>query len=207
MIVGAVPAAGSGTRMGRPKGTLVVGGRRLVDAATAALREGGCGAVVAVVRDGVDVPGASAVVNQDPDRGLRSSLDLAVSAALAIAPDAAAIAVLLADLPGAGADAVRAVVGAWQPGRVALARYADGSGHPIVMSPVMWRDALALSEPDEGARRYLAANVDLVDQVDAPGSALDLDTPDELAAWLEVRSATTRVRLTPGEGVTSRESE
>ena len=60
---------------------------------------------------------------------------------------------------------------------------------------------------DLSVRRYLAANVDLVDQVDAPGSALDLDTPDELASWLEVRSSTTGVRLTPGEGVTSRESE
>ena len=163
--------------MGRPKATLVVAGVRLVDRAVAALRDGGCDDVIAVVRSGVGVPGAITVTNPDPERGLRSSLDLA----LRVAPDATAIAVLLADLPGVGPEAVRAVIGAWRPGRVALARFADGSGHPIVMSPAMWQAALALAGPDEGARRYLAANPELLDEVAVAGSAADLDTRDDLA--------------------------
>jgi len=74
----------------------------------AALADGGCASVLAVVRYGVDVPGAHLLVNDDPERGIRSSLALAVDAA-----DGDALAVLLVDLPGVSADAIRAVVAAW----------------------------------------------------------------------------------------------
>ena len=179
-VAGAVLAAGSGVRMGTPKGELVVGGMRLVDRAVAALRDGGCDPVLAVVRGGVVVPDSRAVVNPDPDRGMRSSLALAVEAA----GDADALAVLLADVPGQGAAAVRAVLSGWQTGRIAVARYADGSrGHPIVMPVPLWRHALASAGPDAGARALLADRADLIDEVDAPGDPADLDTPADLAAW------------------------
>jgi molybdenum cofactor cytidylyltransferase/nicotine blue oxidoreductase len=176
VIVGVVLAAGSGSRMGRPKGELVVGGVRLVDRAVSALHDGGCERVIAVVRPGVQVPSADAVENPDPERGMRSSIELAIEAAA----DADAVAVLPADMPGVGAAAVRAVLGGWRPGRVALAHYPDGSGHPVVMAPSLWHQALRVAGPDEGARRYLAANEGLVDLVPAAGHASDLDTPADL---------------------------
>lgn len=179
-IAGAVLAAGSGVRMGAPKGELVVGGMRLVDRAVAALRGGGCDPVLAVVRAGVVVPDARAVVNPDPDRGMRSSLALAVEAA----GDADALAVLLADVPGQGGAAVRAVLSGWRAGRIAVACYGDGSrGHPIVMPIPLWSEALARAGPDEGARALLAGRPDLVDEIDAPGDPTDLDTPADLDAW------------------------
>ncbi len=57
-VAGAVLAAGSGTRMGRPKAELVVAGVRLLDRAVTVLREAGCDPVVAVVRDATPVAGA-----------------------------------------------------------------------------------------------------------------------------------------------------
>lgn len=176
MIAGAVLAAGSGTRMGQPKATIVVDGVRLVDRAVTALRAAGCAEVVAVVRAHTDVPGALVVVNPEPDLGLRSSLTLAVQAT----PDADAIAVVLVDMPGVGAEAIRSVTAAWRPGRVAVARYGDESGHPIVMSPQLWRMALTTAGPDEGARQFLATHGDLVDEVAAAGERIDLDTPEDL---------------------------
>ena len=179
VIAGAVLAAGSGTRMGGPKADLVVGGTRLVDRAVAALAAAGCAPVVAVVRDGTQVAGAKPVVNPDPERGMRSSLALAVDAA----GDADALAVVLVDAPGIGAGAIRAVVDAWRPGRIATARYSGRRGHPVVMAPALWREALDLAAPDEGARPLLNARPELVDEVDVPGDPTDLDTPDDLASW------------------------
>jgi molybdenum cofactor cytidylyltransferase/nicotine blue oxidoreductase len=176
VIVGVVLAAGSGRRMGRPKGELVVRGVRLVDRAVSALHDGGCDRVIAVVRPGVQVPSADAIENPHPERGMRSSIELAIEAAA----DADAVAVLPADMPGVGAAGVRAVLGGWRPGRVALAQYPDGSAHPVVMAPNLWHEALRLAGPDEGARRYLAANEGLVDLVPAAGYASDLDTPADL---------------------------
>jgi CTP:molybdopterin cytidylyltransferase MocA len=174
-----VLAAGSGSRMGRPKADLVVAGERLLDRAISVLREAGCDPVLAVVRDGTPVTDAQRLVNPDPDRGMRSSLALAVAAARG----ADALAVLLVDLPGVGADAVRAVVTAWQPGRIAVARYGSRRGHPTVMSPELWGEALDCAGADEGARALLAARPELLDEVAVAGDGTDLDTPADLESW------------------------
>lgn len=165
--------------MGGPKAELVVGGRRLLDRAVAALREGGCDPVIAVVRAGTEVAGAIRVVNPEPDRGMRSSLGLAVE----VAPDGDALAVLLVDVPGVGADAVRAVVAGWQPGRIAIGRYRGRRAHPTVMGLELWRAALGLAGADEGARALLASRPQLVDEIDVPGDPRDLDTAEDLRAW------------------------
>jgi molybdenum cofactor cytidylyltransferase/nicotine blue oxidoreductase len=166
--------------MGRPKAELVVAGVRLVDRAVRILREGGCDPVIAVVRPGTAAPGALVVENPEPDRGMRSSLGLAVEAAAG----ADALAVVLVDLPGLTAGAVGAVADAWSPGRVAVASYAGRRGHPTVMAPALWREALAAAGEDEGARRLFAARPELVDEVAVRGDPTDLDTPAELQRWL-----------------------
>jgi len=132
------------------------------------------------VRAGVDVAGARVVVNPDPERGMRSSLALAVDAAEGAAD---ALAVLLVDTPGVGAQAVREVLAAWTPGRIALARYGARRGHPTVMSPALWREALEGADGDEGARALLARRPDLVDEISVDGDPTDLDTAQDLARW------------------------
>lgn len=178
-IAAAVLAAGAGRRMGRPKAEIVIAGERLIDRAVRLARQAGCEPVIAVVRDATVVNGAVPVVNPAPERGMRSSLSLAADAA----GQSPALAVLLVDAPGLNADAIRAVVDAWRPGRIAVGRYASGRGHPTVMSPQLWRAALEVAGPDEGARTYLAEHSELVDEVDVPGEPGDLDTPDDLARW------------------------
>lgn len=175
-----VLAAGSGRRMGSPKAVLRINGVRLVDRAVTALAEGGCDDIVAIVRTGVDVPGARVVVNPDPERGMRSSLALALAA---VDPDADALAVLLVDTPGVGAAAVRTVVARWTPGRVSIASYAGRRGHPTVMSLELWRAALELAGDDEGARALLSRRPELVDEIPAEGDQTDLDSPVDLANW------------------------
>jgi CTP:molybdopterin cytidylyltransferase MocA len=165
--------------MGRPKADLVVDGVRLLDRAIGAAAAAGCRPVLAVVRPGTQHADAQLVVNPEPDRGMRSSLALAVEAV----PEADALAVLLVDAPGITADAIRTVVAAWRPGRIAVGRYGARRGHPTVMAPDLWRAALALAGPDEGARALLAARPELVDEIDVAGDPADLDTPADLARW------------------------
>jgi len=181
-VVGLVLAAGSGSRMGRPKAEVTLEGVRLLDRAVAVLSAAGCADIVAVVRRDTSVGGARAVVNDDPDRGMRSSLALGIDAASEPAPDA--VAVILVDTPGITADAVRAVLAAWRPGRIAVATYDRRRGHPTVMAPDLWRRALALAGPDEGARALLRVEADAVDEIAVDGDPTDLDTPDELATWV-----------------------
>ena len=187
-VCGAVLAAGLGTRMGRPKADLVVDCVRLLDRAAGVLAAAGCSPVVAVLAPGAQAPPDPAVrvvPNPDPGRGMRSSLELAVAAA----GPAAALAVLLVDTPGIGPAAVRATVAAWRPGRVAVGAYGGRQGHPVVMAPDRWRQALALAGPDEGARGLLRNRPDLVDLVEVAGDPADLDTPDDVRAWTHRRGS------------------
>jgi molybdenum cofactor cytidylyltransferase/nicotine blue oxidoreductase len=55
------------------------------------------------------------------------------------------------------------------------------------MSPALWRDALALADADEGARRFLAAHPELVDEIPVQGDPDDLDTPQDLKRWRDHR--------------------
>jgi molybdenum cofactor cytidylyltransferase/nicotine blue oxidoreductase len=178
-IVGAVLAAGAGVRLGAPKATVVLDGERLVDRAVRTLAGAGCAEVIAVARTGLAVAGARVVVNPEPERGMRSSLELAVDAAGA----ARALAVVLVDLPGLTPDGVRQVIDAWRPGRIAVAGYGGRRGHPTVMSPALWRDAIKLAGPNEGARALLRSRPDLVDEIPVEGDPADLDTPADLARW------------------------
>lgn len=178
-LVGLVLAAGLGRRMGGPKAEIVVGGLRLVDRATEALREAGCGSVVAVVPPGVEAD-AITVANPQAALGMRSSLAAGIEA---VAQAADAVVVTLADMPGVTATAIAQVVAQWRPGRIAMAVSGGRRVHPIIMSPQMWREAVEMADADEGARRYLVLNEDRIDEAPVAINAADLDTPGDLAGW------------------------
>jgi molybdenum cofactor cytidylyltransferase/nicotine blue oxidoreductase len=182
-VAAAVLAAGAGTRLGGPKAEVVIAGERLVDRAVRVARSAGCEPVFAVVRAATTVPDAVTLVNPEPERGQRGSLTLAVEAASDWVAGVEALAVLLVDTPGVGVDAVRAVIRGWHPGRIAVGRYGGQRGHPIVMAPPLWAQALRLAGVDEGARALLRARPELVDEVPVPGDPTDLDTPADLERW------------------------
>lgn len=177
-VSGVVLAAGAGTRLGGPKAEVVIAGERLLDRAVRVLSEGGCGDVVAVVRAGTRADGAVVVVNPDPDRGMGSSLRLGLAAA---SGDRAAI--VLVDAPGLTADAVRRTLAVAAP--VAVATYGGHRGHPVVIERPLWTDVVALADGDTGARAFLGAHPELVTEVPCAGDPSDIDTPEDLARFLE----------------------
>ena len=175
-VSGIVLAAGAGTRLGRPKAELVVAGERLVDRAVRVLRSAGCAEVVAVVRAGVEVDGATVVVNPDPDRGMGSSLRLG----LASASGERAV-IVLVDTPGIGIAQVRQVLDVSAP--FVIARYGERRSHPVAIDRSRWAEVAALADGDEGARPFMRAYPDLVTEVSCDGDPSDIDTPEDLAAW------------------------
>ncbi len=179
-------AAGAGARFGQPKAEVVLDGTRLVDRAVGVLRAGGCAEVIAVVRPGTDVAHAWVVPNPAPERGMSSSLQLGLAAAAQTPADVAVV--LLVDLPGVAAAAVRAVIDRHAAGAtVVAASYAGTRGHPIAFDRSTWPDVAAIAHGDKGARGYLAAHPDLVSEVACDGAAHDVDTPEDLQTWLALR--------------------
>ncbi|MDO2934913.1 nucleotidyltransferase family protein [Paeniglutamicibacter sulfureus] len=193
-VVGVLLAAGAGSRLGRgPKALLRnPNGQSLLGSALAALRGGGCNRVVVVlgaeatrVREQVNEPGATVLINELWATGMGSSLALGMGAV----PDGAAALVALVDQPGMSAALVRRIASEHRAGRITAAGYRrdDASlrrGHPVLFAPEHIPAAAAAASGDVGARDYLAANRELVDLVDCSDldTGLDLDTFADLEA-------------------------
>lgn len=191
MIAALVLAAGSSSRMGRPKPLLPLGGRPLVLHAVDAALESGLDRVLVVVGAAAeaveavlgDDPRVEPVRNPDHASGQASSLRAGLRAAATIR-DCEAVVVLLADQPGVTPDAIRAVVDEFRAGGgpVVQAAYGGRPGHPTLLARPTW-PALERIRGDEGARSWIRAHPEARTLVGFPGPPpADLDTPQDYDA-------------------------
>ncbi|MBE1488788.1 nucleotidyltransferase family protein [Plantactinospora soyae] len=188
-VAGLVLAAGAGRRYGGPKALVRLDGQLLVERAVRLARDGGCvpvvvvlGAAAPVVRSRADLGDARPVENPDWSTGMGSSLRAGL-AALADT-DAVAALVLLVDMPGITAEAVRRLVALAAPDRLATAGYGTRRGHPVLLGRTHWTEVSASAVGDVGARPYLrrnAARLEVVPCDDVADDA-DLDTPSGTAS-------------------------
>ena len=101
---------------------------------------------------------------------------------------AEAVVVLLADMPEVGAGDIDRLIAAFDPGEgreICRAVSGDGDpGHPVLFGRRFF-EALAGLTGDRGAREVLREAAEFVTEVPTRGRAavVDLDTPEEWAAW------------------------
>jgi molybdenum cofactor cytidylyltransferase len=148
-MVGVMLAAGSSTRMGRPKQLLPLGTSTVLGRSVAAAEASTLDRVVVVVpRDIPEVaerlpPGRAepvpldqdpAVVGPDHQPGCSSSLQTALAVVDEL--DADALVLLLGDMPTLSAAVIDQIGAAWRarPSWAAVTDYRDGIGHPLVFS-------------------------------------------------------------------------
>ena len=180
MICGIVLAAGAGSRLGRPKAEVLLGGRRLLDRAVATMLAGGCDKVLAVVRsEEVSADGASTVVNPNPDDGMGSSLRTGLAA---VPEDTDAVVVTLVDLPDVAPGDVRALFGWYRQGAsIVVTRRAGVRSHPVLVARRWLADFAASAVGDQGGRDFINGHFDIVEYVDVERPIVDIDTPEDLA--------------------------
>lgn len=175
-VAAVILAAGASSRFGAPKAAVRIGSRSMlevvVDTATAA----GLAPIIVVAPNDVDVPeNATAVRNDEPERGMSRSLRLGIAA---VPADAEAAAVLLADQPTVSVDHLRGL-DAWRGGTPVVATRAGGViGPPVLIE----REGFALvhhAGGDAGLRELLRGDPALVTSVDADPIP-DVDTPADL---------------------------
>jgi nicotine blue oxidoreductase len=188
---GVVLAAGAGTRLGRgPKALLPYRGRPLVESVAGALLDGGCREVVVVLGAGApdvatiaELDRYPTVVNHEWQSGMGSSLLLGN----ATADRRDHLVVALVDQPGLRPGTVGRLLAAHRPGRLTAASYDGGNGttrrgHPLIIDAALREAVAATVTGDAGARGFLRAHPELVDEVDCSdlSNGLDVDTPEQL---------------------------
>ncbi|MFI2710761.1 NTP transferase domain-containing protein [Micromonospora sp. NPDC018662] len=183
---GLLLAAGAGRRYGGPKALVRhADGRLLVERAAGVLAGGGCAPVVVVlgasaaeVRATAALPGVVLVDNPRWADGMGSSLRVGLAALAGTAVRATVV--LLVDLPGVTATAVRRVARHVGSDALVAAGYPAGRwGHPVLLGRRHWPGITATAVGDRGARAYLRARPGQLRVVDCADVAdgTDLDRP------------------------------
>lgn len=197
-----VLAAGTSSRLGRPKQLADLEGRPLlqhvVDAALAAPVD----EVVVVlghaareVATAVPARGrARHAVNPDFAEGQSTSLRAGLRA---VDAGARAVVILLGDQPGVRPEAIAAVVRSWRerPAPVHQASYQGRPGHPTLIGRALWPELEAL-RGDEGARSVIQRHRERRRLVEVGG-----DPPDDVDTEEDLR------RVTAGRGGRSGRAE
>ena len=197
-----VLAAGAARRMrGRDKLLEDVGGRPVLRAVAEAATASRADEVVVVLPPGatarraaLDGLGVGVVEAPDWAEGMAASLRAGLAE---VAGRADAVVVLLADMPETGAREIDRLIAAFDPeeGReIARAVSADGTpGHPVLFGRRFF-ETLAGLRGDRGAREVLGEAAEFVTEVPTQGRAalVDLDTPEDWAAWRAAAAEKTR---------------
>jgi molybdenum cofactor cytidylyltransferase len=178
-----VLAAGSSSRMGRPKALLEAGGRTFLETVCKTLVAAGVQPVLVVVaHDAKDIAaalpeGCVAVPNPNPELGQVSSMALGLEAALQLGKAWALVA--LVDQPAVAAKTARLLAerAAAEPGAVHVPTYKGERGHPVVV-PTPLAPSLFEAHEGEGARDVFSRLGILVREhpVDDAGILLDVNT-------------------------------
>jgi molybdenum cofactor cytidylyltransferase len=200
MIYAVVLAAGASSRMeGKPK-ALLRDSRNLtyVSRVSGSARDGGAGGVIVVVGpphgDAVKKavpPGASAVINPRPERGMLSSIQAGIDA---VPTQCSGVLVWPVDVPFVLPATVRALIEA-KAGRIAVPRYQGKGGHPVRIPRPLFPDVMAL-DGDAGLKGLYDARPNLVERIDVddPAVLVDVDTPAEAAAAEERAAGSPRAK-------------
>jgi molybdenum cofactor cytidylyltransferase len=194
VITGVVLAAGTSSRMGRPKQLLDLGGKPILQHVLEAAEAAPLDEVVVVVGHRADeileallLPSnARTVLN--PEFAGGQSTSLAAGLRSASAASLAAV-VLLGDVPGIRPDAVRAVIDEFRHGHgpVVQATYGGRPSHPVLLARSVWPE-LEGSTGDEGARGLLAREPGLVTLIEVGG-----DPPEDVDTEQDYRRLRTAV--------------
>lgn len=189
--------------MGRPKATVELGDRTMVERGVEVLLEGGCREVLVVVGAGAEAVGAQLDVAADGwadrvstvecvhwDSGLSASLRTGL-ASLAARGRGCPVAALvhLVDLPDVGAPVVERVLARGneeQPWSKTLVRavYGGREGHPALIGLHHWQGVMNSARGDRGAGRYLREQGAVRVECRDLAAGRDVDTPEDLAAYL-----------------------
>lgn len=187
-----VLAAGGSTRMGRPKQLLTFGDRSLLRRAADSALAAGCSPVIVVLGPDpvpmkADLAGLAVetIVNERWETGIGSSIRCGVARALALPqrPDAAVL--MLCDQPMIGGNYIARLIDNFdKSGKpVCISAYSDTVGPPLVVAESLFGELLSLPD-DQGAKGIWSAHPEWVCAVQCPEGTTDLDTPQDLKAFL-----------------------
>jgi molybdenum cofactor cytidylyltransferase len=183
-IAAVVLAAGSSSRLGRPKQLLQYRGSPLVRRAASAALDAGCDPVAVVIgpeREKIVAALHGLALQIVPNEVWFDGIGTSIRAGLTAVSESDAVVLLVCDQPKVDASLVRQLIArqAETSCPMVATHYAGTRGVPALFTRACFEQLLSLPD-DSGAKALLEARPDEVATVEFPAAAWDIDTPEDL---------------------------
>ncbi|MEP1097687.1 MAG: nucleotidyltransferase family protein [Cyclobacteriaceae bacterium] len=179
-------AAGTSSRLGRPKQLLEYKGRPLlqhaIDIAVQFEWEASVlvlGANAAQIEEKINPKSLDLIMNENWKEGIASSIRSGLSYLLEKRPDLQHVLFLLSDQPYLSIEVVRELLTKHEKTlAITACKYQDQIGVPVVFSKDFFEELRHL-EGDQGAKKIVMKNMDVVSTVPFDGGEVDVDTDED----------------------------
>ena len=176
-------AAGSSSRLGKPKQNLVFQGDTLLQRTIKAALAADCQQVTVVLGANASAiehtmtPGSVQIIhNADWEEGMSSSIRHGLAALLKVDPQLQAVILMLCDQPFADTSIINQLIQASANNKSIIASAYNGTiGPPALFNKSHFNELLAL-QGNEGAKKLLLQYADEVYKVPFPLGMIDIDT-------------------------------
>ncbi len=181
-------AAGSSSRMGKPKQFLKIDNETLIQkAANAAMDAGACETIVVagldedMIKAELRRSAIQVIVNPHSELGMGGSLKFGVSFVIKNLADSDAIIIMVCDQPLLTSIHLKKMIELHKTTQSPMVAsfYSGRNGVPVFFHRSMFEKLLTIKD-QEGAKNIIEQNPTLVKSVDFPEGAIDLDTPEDL---------------------------
>lgn len=195
-----VLAGGASVRMGTPKQLLKIEGATLIRRAAQNAIDSKCRSVVVVLGANADLISpelegleVNLAVNRDWARGLSASIRCGLKTLLAMAPETDGVILMLADQPNVTGELLGKLIQARPPNDSGLvaARYGGAIGTPAFFPSAYFEELLQLKGKG-GAQSLLKHYRESVWAIDLPEAAFDLDTPEDILYFNDLKIGSMR---------------
>jgi molybdenum cofactor cytidylyltransferase len=187
-------AAGSSSRMGKPKQQLLIEGKSLLIHSVEIAIKSDVGKVVVVLgsdeeahRKILNDLSVQVILNPQWQSGMGSSLKAGLKHVLATNPETDAVIVMVCDQPLLTSNHLNSLIQKYRKTNALLvaSAYSNTNGVPALFHHQLFDEILNLSD-EHGAKKIIQKHQ--AEVVDFPDGAIDLDTPDDYKTFLEQRS-------------------
>jgi molybdenum cofactor cytidylyltransferase len=178
-------AAGSSSRLGKPKQNLVYKGKTLLQRAIETALASICdpvivvlGANAVVIRPSVENYKVTIVKNPEWHEGMASSIRIGIKELLKLKPDIQSVILMLCDQPFVDTYVLNHLILAKSKEGITVCSYNDTVGPPVLFDAIYFDDLLMLKGA-EGAKKVIQKYPDKVVEILFPQGSVDIDTLED----------------------------
>jgi len=178
-------AAGSSSRLGKPKQNLVYKGQTLLQRAVATAVASVCKPVIVVlganeevIKPTIESDAINIIYNRDWQEGMASSIRSGINALQKIEPKAGSAILMLCDQPFVEAALLDELVQKRSGKGIVVSGYNDTMGAPVLFDAAYFNELLLL-KGQEGAKKLLLKYPDDLTTIQFPLGGIDIDTVED----------------------------